>query len=275
MPRAVPYATRQEIVRRHLDGQTLLRIAADLHLPLATVRDLWRAFRDHGDDGLVIRDPACGRSTPGHHRHVLRRACQLKRRRPTWGAGRVRVELLGLLAATLVPSARTLQRAFQKEGINRPRRTQRPRTARARPEAPHDLWEVDAVEKKRLQTGVLVSWMTVLDAYSGALLAGELSPPGSMADDPAPGRPGLVSPRLQAVGLAADGPGRQWPPLGLEPGPAAGAGVVADRAGGGGGVDRPGPAPAEPARRAGQRGDAAVGRAGHMHDTFSIAITIT
>jgi hypothetical protein len=114
MPRAVPYATRQEIVRRHLDGQTLLRIAADLHLPLATVRDLWRAFRDHGDDGLVIRDPACGRSTPGHHRHVLRRACQLKRRRPTWGAGRVRVELLGLLAATLVPSARTLQRAFQR-----------------------------------------------------------------------------------------------------------------------------------------------------------------
>lgn len=275
MPRAIPYATRQEIVRRHLEGQTLLRIAAETHLPLATVRDLWRAFRDHGDDGLAIRYPACGRSTPGHHRDVLRRACQLKRRHPSWGAGRVRVELLGLLAAALVPSARTLQRAFQREGVNRPRRAQRPRTARARPEAPHDVWEVDAVEKARLRTGEEVSWLSAVDVYSGALLAGELSPPGPMADDPADGRPGLVSPGLFAVGAAADGPRRQRPPLGLEPGPAAGVGAVADRAGRGGAVDRPGPTAAEPARRAGQRRDAAMGRAGLVRDTFPVAIAVT
>jgi hypothetical protein len=62
------------------------------------------------------RYQACGRSTLGHHRGVLRRACQLKRQHPTWGAGRIRVELLGLLDAALVPSPRTLQRAFQREG---------------------------------------------------------------------------------------------------------------------------------------------------------------
>jgi hypothetical protein len=206
MPRAIPLTTRQEIVRRHLDGQTLAQIAIDLHLPSVTVRSLWRAFRHRGEEGLATGYRACGRSTPRHSEAVLRRACQLKRKHPTWGAGRVRVELLGLLDDALVPSARTLQRAFQCEGINRPRRSQRPRTARAKPEATHDVWEVDAVEKKRLKTGAEVSWMAAVDVYSGALLAGELSPPGAVADDSPQRRAGLVSPRFSTVGPAAVGP---------------------------------------------------------------------
>jgi hypothetical protein len=206
MPRAIPLATRQEIVRRHRDGQALAAIAVDLHIPAVTVRALWRAFRDRGETGLAIGYRACGRPAPLHSPAVLQRACQLKRRHPTWGAGRVRVELLGLLDAALVPSARTLQRAFQSQGINRPRRSQRPRTAQAKPEATHDVWEVDAVEKKRLKTGVEVSWLAVVDVYSGALLAGELSPPGTVADDSAEGRARLVSPCLSAMGSAAVDP---------------------------------------------------------------------
>jgi hypothetical protein len=206
MPRAIPLATRQEIVRRHRDGQALAAIAVDLHIPVVTVRALWRAFRDRGDAGLAIGYRECGRPAPLHSPAVLQRACQLKRKHPTWGAGRVRVELLGLLDAALVPSARTLQRAFQSQGINRPRRSQRPRTARAKPEATHDVWEVDAVEKKRLKTGIEVSWLAAVDVYSGALLAGELSPPGAVADDSAERRAGLVSPCLSAMGSAAVDP---------------------------------------------------------------------
>jgi hypothetical protein len=116
--------------------------------------------------------------------------------------------LLGLLGPAAVPSARTIQRAFRLEGINRPRPPQRPRAARARPGAPHDLWEVDAVEKKRLGTGAEVSWMAAVDVYSGALLAGELSPPASVAVDHPGGRPGPVPPGLPAVGAAALGPRR-------------------------------------------------------------------
>src|SRR3954452_22104962 len=101
MPRAIPLATRQEIVRRHLDGQGLRQIADQLHLPHGTVRQLWRAFRDAGDDGLAIRYPACGRSTPRARADVLRRACRLKRRHPTWGGGRIRLELLVSLAASV------------------------------------------------------------------------------------------------------------------------------------------------------------------------------
>jgi len=94
MPRAPPLATRQDIVERHLRGQTLAQIATDLGIAFVTVRALWRAFRDRGSDGLAIGYHACGSSTPAYPEVVLRRACRLKREHPKWGAGRIRVELL-------------------------------------------------------------------------------------------------------------------------------------------------------------------------------------
>jgi hypothetical protein len=271
MPRAIPLATRQEISRRHLDGQTLARIALDLHLPHVTVRALWRGFRSRGEEGLDVGYRECGRATPRHDPDVLRRACRLKRKHPTWGAGRVRVELLGPLDPALVPSPRTLQRAFQTEGINRPRRAQRPRSARAKPEAAHDVWEVDAVEKERLKTGEEVSWMSAVDVYSGAHLANRLSPPSPVAGDPPQRRPSLVSPRLSAVGPAADDPRRQRSPLGIEPGIAAGPGVVADRPGRVAGMDPPGSAATERPCRAGQRRDSTVGGTPDVFESCSIA----
>jgi transposase len=55
MPRALARAVRQEIVQRHLRGPALTQIAAELPLSYDTVRTLWRAFRDQGEDGLAIQ----------------------------------------------------------------------------------------------------------------------------------------------------------------------------------------------------------------------------
>ena len=114
MPRALPAAMRQDIIERHLRGQSLPRIAAELAIPFDTVRDLWRAFRDGGADGLVVGYHACGSATPAYSDAVTRRACRLKRGHPGWGAGRIRVELLESLGPGDIPSVRVLQRAFQR-----------------------------------------------------------------------------------------------------------------------------------------------------------------
>jgi transposase-like protein len=183
MPRAVHPDIRQEIVERHQRGQTLAQVAADLGIPYPTVRSLWRAFRDRGPDGLAIGYHACGSSTPAYPESVLRRACRLRREHPRWGAGRIRVELLEYLEPSAVPSVRVLQRAFQRAGINRPRRSHRPAMQAKKATAPHEVWQVDAVEKARLRTGAEVSWLSVTDQFTGGLLADELSPPGPMAVD--------------------------------------------------------------------------------------------
>jgi Helix-turn-helix domain len=259
MPRAIPVATRQDLIERHLRGQPLPQIAAELGIPFDTVRDLWRAFRDGGADGLVVGYHACGGSTPAYPEAVLRRACRLKREHPGWGGGRIRVELLESLPPDDVPSVRVLQRAFRRAGVNRPRRSQRPRTMPRRAAAPHEVWEVDAVEKARLKTGAEVSWLSVTDVFTGGLLANELSPPAPVAVDHARPGPDAVPRRVPALGVAPAHPGRQRPSLGTEHGIAAGPGVVVDRARRGGGLDPPGPAAEERHDRARQRGDAAVG----------------
>src|SRR5262249_51476285 len=129
MPRAVPPATRQDVIERHLQGQTLPQIAAELGIPFGTARDLWRAFRDGGPDGLATGYHACGAATPTYPDAIVRRACRLKREHPGWGAERVRVELLESLDPQDIPSARVLQRAFVRACVNRPRRPQPPRAA--------------------------------------------------------------------------------------------------------------------------------------------------
>jgi hypothetical protein len=74
--------------------------------------------------------------------------------------------------------------------------------------APHEVWQVDAVEKARLQGGAEVSWLSVTDEFTGGMLANEISPPGPMAVDHA--RPGshAVPPRVPEVGIARADAGR-------------------------------------------------------------------
>jgi hypothetical protein len=208
MPRALPLATRQEIVDRHNRGQTLAHIASELAIPYVTVRAIWRAFRDHGPDGLVTGYHACGSSTPAYPDAMIRRACQLRRAHPKWGAGRIRVELLEHHKPATVPSVRVLQRAFQQDGINRPRRRQRPVSSTMQATSAHEVWQVDAVEKARLQTGAEVSWMAVTDQFTGALLANELSPPSPVAVNHSEPGPDAVTPRFPALGTAGADPSR-------------------------------------------------------------------
>ena len=49
---------------------------------------------------------------------------------------------------------------------------------------PHEIWQVDAVENVPLATGQRISWLTVTDEASGAILATEVSPPPSVGTCP-------------------------------------------------------------------------------------------
>jgi hypothetical protein len=260
MPRAIPSDIRLEIVRRRERNQSLREIAADLQLSHHTVRKLWRAFRDGGVDGLTIGYQMCGCLTPGYSDSVLRLACRLRRAHPRWGATRIRVELLDSLDVTEVPSARVLQRAFQKEGINRPRRPHRRAKAAPQATAPHELWQVDAVEKARLKNGTEVSWLTVSDVYTGARLSDLLSPPSPVAIDHASTSSRAVSPCFHAVGTTGAHPGRQRSSMARQAWLAAGACSMADRVGCGDALDPSRPTAAQRHRRAGQRCHAKLGR---------------
>jgi hypothetical protein len=201
MPQAIALPIRQVIVQRHQQGQSLGQIALDLQLPYGTVRKLWRRYRDAGQAGLTPDYRRCGRLGPRGDARMIRAACWLKRLHPTWGAVLIRLIVQQRWPDRLVPPERTLQRWFRLAGVNRSPRRPQPRSPR-RGGQPHEVWEMDAVEKQRLANGRLASWLTITDEASGAILTAELSPPRAMATGLAPLRPGGLAPHLYAVGPA-------------------------------------------------------------------------
>lgn len=218
MPTAFSMATRQEIVRRRLDGQQLAQIALEMNLSYHSVRRIWRCFRERGHDGLNPRYRNCAR--PSTATEVLGKACALKAAHPHWGAPVVRIELareLGLDVGDL-PVARTLQRAFRAAGAYPPKRPKKPKAEPApRATRIHEVWQVDAVEKTRLADGRLASWLTVVEEATGSLLDAELSPPRAVAGDHRRGDAHAVSPGFPPMGPARAASAGQRPSLGLGP----------------------------------------------------------
>jgi hypothetical protein len=94
---------------------------------------------------------------------------------------------------TEIPSERTLQRWLRRHGLA-PARSGRPRTkCWQRAEHPHEVWEVDAADQKRLADGRLVSWLRVVDECSGRCFKAGFSPQGYFTQVPS----GMVQDELR------------------------------------------------------------------------------
>lgn len=177
MPQAIPVALREVIVERHQHGDSLTQIAEQLGLSVWTVRTLWRRYRDHGSAGLAPHYAGCGRPGPRCERRVYRGALWLKRAHRNWGAPLIRTLLQQRWPEASVPTARNLQRWFRAVGINTSPRQRVPRAPIQRATQVHETWEMDAKEQMQLADGSGVSWLTLSDEKSGAILDSRLFPP--------------------------------------------------------------------------------------------------
>lgn len=148
------YALIREAADPHLSsrdrGEIVRALAAREHAgpdgePVRVSRvalDRWiRAWRAGGFDALMPQPRARDPRTPAA---VLELAERLKKEAPKRTAAQVREILLG--AGERAPSARTLQRHFAREGLNRPGTTAAPRIyGRFEAEARNELWTGDAL----------------------------------------------------------------------------------------------------------------------------------
>jgi transposase len=173
MPRALPLALREQIVRRRKQGERLTDIAAALQVPERTVRRWWHKYQQQGADGLQTHYAHCGPKAPKAPPAVYAAALELKREHPTWGAGLIRLQLVERFDPASVPKERALQRWFLAAGLQPPR-AKRPPVEKSRGKAAHDVWQMDAKEQMRLADGAGTSVLTVTDEATGSVL--ELAP---------------------------------------------------------------------------------------------------
>jgi DNA-binding transcriptional ArsR family regulator len=175
MPAPIPPTLRRLILSRSRRGQTATDIARALRLSPRTVRHLLRRARDPANPPGPAYRPGPGR--PAHDPLLRDRALALRQQHPSWGAGYIRLHLAAEADPAAVPSERTLQRWFRRERHPPAAAGRRPSSAADRAIAPHDIWQMDAVEQLRTADGQGACWLRLVDEYTGAFLATTVFPP--------------------------------------------------------------------------------------------------
>jgi transposase len=164
------------LVEQHLQGHSLAQLARTHQLSYATVRALWQRFQARGREGLAPDYSPCGRPGPRPDDPLYRAARYLKFLHRFWGAPLIRLKLEQRYGPA-IPSVRTLQRWFKRDGLTLPRK-QLPQAEVAWAEAPHAIWQIDAKENLRLPSGEAACYLTIVDEHSGALLEAPVFPHG-------------------------------------------------------------------------------------------------
>lgn len=177
MPRPIPVAIREQIVKQHQAGVPLTTIARELQRPYESVRKVWRVFRQEGR--LEPNYAACGPSGVRAEPRVYRAVRFLKHGHPQWGAPLIAQLIRQKWPEARVPHARSLQRWFHQWGMTPARRSSSGQARLGRGTAPHNVWEMDSREGIRLANAMPVTWLVVSDEASGAVLTGVVFPSGT------------------------------------------------------------------------------------------------
>jgi len=177
MPAPIPTPLRRLIRLRAGRGETAAAIARALRLSPRTVRHLLQRWRDPANPLEPAYKPGSGRPASDHP--LRARALALRQQHPTWGAGYIRVRLAEENETAALPSERTLQRWFRREGLSPAAGGRRPADGKSagRAAASHDTWQMDAAEQLRTADGQGVSWLRLVDEHTGAFLGTSLFPP--------------------------------------------------------------------------------------------------
>lgn len=177
MPRPIAVPIRQVMFRRWQAGESVAGLAEAFGLAQRTVRHLVRRFRQHGEQGIApsYRRPASAPAEP-----LVQAALELRQAHPTWGAGLIRVWLAQQHVGSRLPSERTLQRWFRRCDLAAAPPGRRPGGKRSRARQPHEVWQIDASERLKLQTQRQASWLRMVDEHSGAVLATTVFPPRTL-----------------------------------------------------------------------------------------------
>lgn len=174
MPAALTIGQRQTIVNRRENGESFTQISQELNVSYGAVRNIYYRYVETGDLSPAYEN--CANRSIRKDEAIYHRAVEMKQVNPNWGAGLIWVELADEFDENKLPSVRTLQRWFRQAGVQHPPPERRPRAPVQRGKQVHEVWALDAKEQVELADGTHVSWLTVTDEGSGAILTASLFP---------------------------------------------------------------------------------------------------
>jgi Homeodomain-like domain len=175
VPTATPTRIRQVIVEQRETGASYASIGRALGMPYITVRKVYQHYQKTGR--LEASYEKSVQQTVRSPEAIYQKAIELKAAHRGWGAGLIWVELADLFEESHLPSLRTLQRWFHRAGVVRRQPSKLQNITIQRGSRVHEVWALDAKEQIQLGDGNYVSWLTISDESSGAVLSVRLFPP--------------------------------------------------------------------------------------------------
>jgi len=176
--RNTTHAQRVKIVERHLAGETLQAIAADMNFNLYTARKWWRTYRGQDWGGLVPRPPGPLASGVLSEFDDLVKyvALRLKCEHPAWGLDVLLVHMRRRpsLAEERLPKRTTLYnylKSFYHRFRARRLRTKRPKTRVTEVKAVHQRWQIDFKGDVQVADQTIIKALNVCDEFTSAPLA--------------------------------------------------------------------------------------------------------
>ncbi len=139
---------RLDAVRTVLSGAKVTEVAAAMGVSRQSVHSWITRYLAEGLAGLADKShrPSFSPQQVGSDVEVV--VAEMRRQHPQWGAKRIRLELLRRPREGLVvPSERTINRIFARQGLVMPRPRKRPRDSYRRWQrpGPMQLWQIDIV----------------------------------------------------------------------------------------------------------------------------------
>lgn len=169
MPRAKSSALRLSLIEGRQQGKTLMELSSEYGVNYCTVQSICSRYLAKGELGLKPHYDHCGKTRPGAEDYVFRAVRCFKTWHPTWGAGKIRSEILLGRPELQVPTVRTLQQWFHYNGQAK-RRIKQPRMPRQWANSTHEGWQIDAKEEMQTLDGVKNCWLNIKDEHSGAVI---------------------------------------------------------------------------------------------------------
>lgn len=180
MGQAKPASLRLKIVQaRQAEQLSFTAIANRYEVSYNTVRNICRAYEEHGQSGLVPNYTACGRKVKESAQKVYRLVRLVRHFHPDWGIPYILTRIECAFPQLPLQSIRTYQRRLSKElpqqelpSAQVPRIKSNEKVRQA-----HDEWQIDAKERIELPSGEKVCYLNITDTKShGILKAKPFSP---------------------------------------------------------------------------------------------------
>lgn len=116
MGKAIPYDYRVKIVERMQKGETASELSREMGYSLSGIKKIWRLYQKEGDQAFYNKYSNCGQSKT-YDASIQGYAKEI--RDNMQGGYYVHSKLVQKYPDQKLPSARTLQRWWVKEGTNR------------------------------------------------------------------------------------------------------------------------------------------------------------